>query len=453
MSDNAFSRPRVVLNRQNFLEWHRDWLLCLSSYGLAGDEISKLKPAIDFDHKPMVGDNMWQIEDVNGVEQWIQVPMSEYQRKQVPTRLSVWKSELDKYKRTRGVLMNNLINSIEENIKITVMNQPKYNEIIIKSDSIALWNLITMVMQSQGASQQDLISQWSNLKQYDPNTGTLEDIQIHINRFEQLLMNINQAANGISERRKSEQLIKSISFAKYQTIIGNWFLMIDMPDDPNFNFPSYNEVKDKIMKFDHILSKSENELTTSSSSVSAFNTFDKSKSESTHANSSITCLNCGKRGHMRRDCINDPVKCNIPGCKQWHPTQLHDRLVNNFKSNIMSTIGSPTSVSNSRGRATFSRGGISGRVIQGRGANNLMRNKRPAGHQKSEKYVSKKPSNIKDKILTNPQKKVYFTYTDEFGNNLSDQIYEEVNDTDQPSDEMQYEDEYYGVEDEYDEEI
>jgi hypothetical protein len=44
---------------------------------------------------------------------------------------------------------------------------------------------------------------------------------------------------------------------------------------------------------------------------------------------------------------------------------------------------------------------------------------------KSDKYVAKKPTNIKSKFNSSPTKKVYFTYTDEFGNNLNDQVYQE----------------------------
>ena len=127
MSDNSFSRPKSLLTRQNYLEWTRDQALCLPSYGIAGDEVTKQKATIEFLHKPLVGDRMWQIEeDENGGEVWVQVEMTEYQKRQVPTRLATWKSEYEKYKKARGALINNI--KAEQLIKSASLS--KYESII-----------------------------------------------------------------------------------------------------------------------------------------------------------------------------------------------------------------------------------------------------------------------------------------------------------------------------------
>ena len=107
-------------------------------------------------------------------------------------------------------------------LRVTIMNQPTYRELTFNSDSIGLGKLITNMMQSQGAYEQDLINQWNNLRRLDCSTGHLEDIQIQINNFEQILVNINTEADGITDRRKTEQLIKSIGLSRYELIIGHW---------------------------------------------------------------------------------------------------------------------------------------------------------------------------------------------------------------------------------------
>jgi hypothetical protein len=89
---------------------------------------------------------MWQIEDVDGVETWVEVEMSDSHRRHFPSRLESWKRDHEKYKRAKGALINNLINSIDESLQITLMNQPTYNEIAMKSNSIDLWKLIAFVM-------------------------------------------------------------------------------------------------------------------------------------------------------------------------------------------------------------------------------------------------------------------------------------------------------------------
>lgn len=430
MSDNSFSRPKSLLTRQNYLEWTRDWALCLPSYGTAGDEVTKQKATIEFLHKPLVGDRMWQIEeDENGGEVWVQVEMTEYQKRQVPTRLATWKSEYEKYKKARGALINNIMNSIDESLRITIMNQPTYTDLTQKSDSVGLWKLITQVMQSQGASQQDLINQWNNLRQLNTSTGQLEDIQVHINMFEQILININCEANGITDRRKAEQLIKSVSLSKYESIIGNWILMIEQPEEITNPFPKYNVVKDKIMKYDEILSKSDKVLSTSSTStvMNGFSSVAYGSSISAGNGSTVTCLNCGRRGHIRRDCMHEPVKCSRIGCKQWHPTQFHDKLASQHSSVIMSGgrqsyHGREYSAGPIRTNQTLSKA-EKGREIRER----TFSDRKTAASSFSPSKAFKKPTNVKAKILSQkPEKKVYFTYTDEEGNCIDDKIYEEI---------------------------
>ncbi len=63
MSDISFGKPRMILTRGN---WVKD------------------RPTIDFDHKLILSDIMWEIQEFNDEEIWVQVPMSEYQKKQVP---------------------------------------------------------------------------------------------------------------------------------------------------------------------------------------------------------------------------------------------------------------------------------------------------------------------------------------------------------------------------------
>jgi hypothetical protein len=432
MSDNTYAKPRIGLNRSNFLEWHREWQLSLPSYGLAGEEVMKLKETIEFLHKPTLGDTMWILTEESGEEKWTEIKMTPYHRKQLPSRLSSWKNDFDKYKRSKGLLISNLINSIDESIRITLMNQPSYNEIIANLQSIKLWNLITLVMQSQGSSQQDLINEWNNLRQYDNINGSIIDLNKHINKFEQIYMNINPLTSGISDRRKAEQLVKSLHFQRYQAIIGPWIILVDTPDNPLNPFPTYNEVKDRIMKYDQVLKKSESENNNSDYTLSAFSLHKKVKSHQSFSPNPITCLNCCKRGHVRQECFSKPVKCDIPGCRQWHPTQLHDKLAS--KTHSMSKFEDRKSDKS----ASFS---TSMRYSQNKSTNHGFNHN--AQHtsstaqpkperkfsQKQKNYVAKKPTNVKEKFMNPNQKRVFFTYTDEFGNNLSNKVYEEIEET------------------------
>jgi hypothetical protein len=286
-------------------------------------------------------------------------------------------------------------------------------------------------MQSQGVSQQDLINQWNNLRQYDIASGVLEDIQVHINKFERIFININPKTSGITDRRKSEQLIKSIYFTRYQSIIGRWILMIEMPEDDKNPFPTYNTVKDHIMKYDQIVSKHENESGDIITSGNGFMAASPStyKTSSNVLSSTITCLSCGKRGHIRKDCYNEPVKCTVPGCRQWHPTQFHDKFTSGKVSGDRLNIGRGMSSGRSvfRGRETSL-----GSINSGRGSMVSQQSMTSLStSSKSDNYAAKKPTNIKSKFLSKSAKKVYFTYTDEFGNNLNDQVYQENNEMDQ----------------------
>ena len=259
------------------------------------------------------------------------------------------------------------------------------------------------------------------MRQYDVVTGVLEDIQVHINKFEQIFIHINPKTSGITDRRKAGQLVKvSIYFTGYQSIIGHWILMVEMPEDEKNPFPSYTSVKDQIMKYDQIICKNEKDI----GNVTISNNGFMAKSSKSHMNTgnmtstTITCLSCGKRGHVRRDCYNEPVKCNVPGCGQWHPTQFHEKF-SSGRAGVERINGGRAMVSGS----TNSKGRV----------NNISANSpwRPstesmASTSKSEKYVAKKPSNMKNKFISNPVKKVYFTYTDEFGNNLNDQVFEKI---------------------------
>ncbi len=58
------------------------------------------------------------MEETKAVEEvWI------HHKQQIPTRLTAWTSEYEKYKKVRG---ENMINSIDESMSI--MNQPTYAE-------------------------------------------------------------------------------------------------------------------------------------------------------------------------------------------------------------------------------------------------------------------------------------------------------------------------------------
>ena len=79
--DQDWSYPdSISLNRQE---------TGIPNYGTAGEEIAKQKGTIEFLHKPIVREKMWQIQENDfGQEVWIQVDMSECHKKQVPTRHS-----------------------------------------------------------------------------------------------------------------------------------------------------------------------------------------------------------------------------------------------------------------------------------------------------------------------------------------------------------------------------
>jgi hypothetical protein len=205
--------------------------------------------------------------------------------------------------------------------------------------------------------------------------------------------------------------------------------MIEQPEEITNPFPKYNIVKDKIMKYDEILSKSDKVLSTSSTStvMNGFSSVAYGSSISAVNGSTVTCLNCGRRGHIRRDCMHEPVKCSRIGCKQWHPTQFHDKLASQHSSVIMSGgrqsyHGREYSAGPIQRNQTLSKA-EKGREIRER----TFSDRKTAVSSFSPSKAFKKPTNVKAKMLSQkPEKKVYFTYTDEEGNCIDDKIYEEI---------------------------
>ncbi len=97
-------------------------------------------------------------------------------------------------------------------------------------------------------------------------------------------------------------MIKSVHLGRYQSIIGHWVLMIEMPVDVLRPFPSYNDAEDQIMKYDRILSKNE-KSNQAGGNVSALSVLLETNSfiSSDQSNGTITCMSCRKRGYLRKD--------------------------------------------------------------------------------------------------------------------------------------------------------
>jgi hypothetical protein len=283
-------KPDIILTDRNYLEWSRQWMLHFGGYGVAGKEIQQNTYIRNQIRRPIIGANMQELQRVDGADIWVDRPMTNEDRKQLPARQAEYDTAQEKYERSRGQLIVSIMSSVESTLLTYIENQPTFDEIIATNDQIKLWNLIKTVNNTKGGSQIELLQKWRNLKQ---NT---ENISNHLKQFEQLYANIDTAAAGITPRAKAEQLIRSVNFHRYNPILANHYLQLEQPVAVGEvdNFPTYNALKDKLLRYDEILIKNQSSDMESKTEETIFFT----KEKKMH----IICYNCGEKGHIAKHC-------------------------------------------------------------------------------------------------------------------------------------------------------
>lgn len=306
--------PAVTLKEENgfinYLEWKRAWETYLPSYGTAGKEILEDREIRALDIKPMIAATITEEQLVNNVVERVTRNMTNEDRKAIPAKLTAWETAEEKYRKTRGQLFVGLLSTIESSLRTYVENQPEYDDILIQNNIRSLWKLVRKVIANKGGSQTDLIMKWRNLTQ-----GS-KSLSEHVNQFEKLFANIDTTVQTISQRQKSEQLVKSVDMEYFNPIIARYIIMIEKPipegtPDP---FPTYNDVKDELFRYDEVMKKARAQSATStklSSNETAFYT----------SNYQPICYNCLQPGHYKRQCTNPP-KCSF--CGNRHPTSRHN---------------------------------------------------------------------------------------------------------------------------------
>lgn len=314
-------KPSVLLKEENgfinYLEWKRAWEIHFPGYGTAGKEVMEDREIRSLEWRPVVGPTMPEEQMVNGVLQIVNRPMTNDEKKQVPTKLTAWSVAQEKYDKSKGQLLSAMLESIEQSLHMYVENQPAYDGIIRQNNTRDLWKLIKTVVSNKGGSQLELIMKWRNLTQGDL------PLSVHINQFEKLYANIDTTANQITPRQKAEQLVKSVDLEFFSPIIGHTIIMVEQPaplgmPDP---FPEYNVIKDQLIRFETHKNKLKPTVADTSTSSTAM-----------YANSqtNVTCFKCLQPGHFSRDCKNQ-AKCSICGGSH-HSNRHNDQLTKSHRN-------------------------------------------------------------------------------------------------------------------------
>jgi hypothetical protein len=287
-------KPEIILTNGNHLEWNRQWIVIFGSYGTAGKEIAQNRYIRNEIQRPIVGALVREQQIIDDEIVWVNRQMTNEERKSLPARQSEYDTAQEKYEKSRGQLIVNILNSIDSSLITDVQNQSSFDDIITENDQIRLWNLIKTVISIKGGSQVELLQRWRNLKQ------STESISKHIKSFEQLYANIDAGAAGITPRAKAEQLVRSVNFVRYNMILANHYLEMEqpVPDGALDPFPSYNILKDKLLRYDEILMKN---LPVQSESQSADDAIFFTKEKKFNP----TCYNCGEKGHIAKYCTSN----------------------------------------------------------------------------------------------------------------------------------------------------
>jgi hypothetical protein len=321
---NTGMKPEVSLTEGNYLDWNRQWKLYFGGYGMAGKELSENRYIRNQFRRPIIGAMIREQQRVDGEDVWVDREITNADLKQLPARQAEYDSAQEKYERSRGQLIVNILNSVENSLLIYIQNQSSFDEIITDNDHLKLWNLIKTVNNTKGGSQVELIQKWRNLKQ------TSDSLSNHLNLFEQLYVNIDTAAAGITPRAKAEQLIRSVNFQRYNSILANYYLQLEQPVEGEDTFPTYNNLKDKLLRYDEILIKNQPSNVESKTEETIFFTKEKKMN--------ITCYNCGEKGHIAKHCPNNnrqfnPTKMNVDNQSNHQHSKSEFKFKRDFKNN------------------------------------------------------------------------------------------------------------------------
>lgn len=302
---------RVVDGSVNYLEWKRNWTHHFSGYGMAGKELLENRNIRSLLLRPTNGAaQIFEPIQVDDRVQAVGRALTAQDRSNMPKLQADWDKAQESYERSRGYLLGAILDSIEASISTDVQNQPTFDGILQRCDHRALWNLIQTVVNMRGGSQVNLVNNWRKEKQ---RGRKLAD---HILKFEQLLANIDQGFNGINERAKAEQLVRSVDFARYESILGQYSHLMEQPvpavgADP---FPTYNDLKNRLIRFEAMKEDAISYDDEPESKV-LYSSYQSSSSKDIPM-----CYNCNLPGHYSRDCTNPP---SCRRCGGEHKTNEH----------------------------------------------------------------------------------------------------------------------------------
>jgi hypothetical protein len=416
----------VILDLDNFMLWHKSWTRKLRSYGLIGEEIIYNIDIRSQILKPSADAPLMEVTQVNNVPQVVQRPLTERELKQLTALQTAWDKAEALYKKEKGELFSDLIDSIDSSILPYLFNEPTYETIERDGNTRGLWNLIILTLQQNGTSQHELVERWKNLRQKSPDTHMVEELNLFINKFEAVLMLIRQTENGITPRKKAEQLVRAVDYDTYNIIVNSWLLTIDNYEVP---FPEYNIIKKTLLDQDKIFKRQQVDR----GFVSKVSTSSSTKfSDNKNSISEDICYKCGKVGHRRFECKGQPVYCEK--CGGQHPTKCHDKVSNSEHSSQTSNSYSKSSKQIKRGRSPSPKSGYSDKTFSVN-AKNYKSDQIKFPEQKKVRFNPKEFSTKSYKSTTKSNKSSHKAYLINLKSQLEEQISQYSDDESQSQEE------------------
>jgi hypothetical protein len=118
----------------------------------------------------------------------------------------------------------------------------------------------------------------------------------------------------------AEQLVRSVDFARYESILGQYAHLMEQPvpavgADP---FPTYNDLKNRLIRFEAM--KEDANLYDDEPDSNALYS---STNQSSSWKDAPMCYNCNLPEHYSRDCTNPPSS-SCRRCRGDHKTNEHE---------------------------------------------------------------------------------------------------------------------------------